>query len=204
MISFKQFITEIFGKPREIGTFKDFVSNKYKEVDSRDSSWQFTLPSLMSKYGFRPINSGKYGYVFGNPSYPYIIKVFMKDTAYLRWLNFAKEHQDNPYVPKIRGKVGRLGSNFMFVRLEKLSGTGEESELYDAMDKGDHYAKQVVDFLEKNDHLLDMHGGNIMRRNNQLVIIDPFYNFFRSGKFSIDPNDVSDFKSILDVRQSLI
>lgn len=203
MITFSQLISEKLQKPAEIEQFKKQVSH-LSNVDSRDVEWQFTLPELMSKFGFNNVGSGKFGTVFINPNYPYVVKIFMRDTAYLKWLDFCKRNQGNKFVPKIKGKVVKVGNLFMAVRLEKLRPADlpfdlpADAEIYKAADAGDRDALAVVHFLEANDRLLDMHGQNVMRRSNgQLVVIDPFYNWYRGGKFTIDPDDVSNFKAIL-------
>ena len=114
MITFKQLI-ESLRKPAEIKQFLQATSG-YKQVDSRFNGWQFdSLPQLMAKYGFKQLGSGKYGTAFAKSGYPYIIKVFMKDVAYLKWLDYCKLHQDNPWIPKIKGKVVRLGDMFLAV-----------------------------------------------------------------------------------------
>lgn len=195
MISFNTFLSEM-RKPSEIEKFKKATSH-IKSVDSRETEWAMDATTLMKNYGFKTVGAGKYGSVFENPSYPYVIKVFMKDTAYLKWLNFAKEHPNNPYVPKIRGKVVRLGDKFMAVRLEKLTGSADPMFIYDLEDKGDKDAIAILDFFDKHSNLLDLHAGNMMMRGKTPVIIDPFYNFYRGGKFSIDPDDTKGLKNIL-------
>lgn len=195
MISFKVFL-ESLRNPSEIGEFKTRMS-PYKEVDSRNQKWKIGLNKAFEKYGFRPVGEGKYGSVFENPKYPFIVKVFMRDTAYLKWLNFAKANPDNPYVPRIKGKVIKVGDLFMAVRLERLTKGGSFDDVYNAADGGNKHASKVVDFIEANSKLMDLHDGNIMKRGSQLVIIDPFYNFYRGGALAIDPNDLSEFKNIL-------
>lgn len=196
-----QLLLEKLRKPGEIEIFKNRVS-KLNAVDARDVKWQTTLPDLMTKFGFRNVGAGKYGTVFANDNYPYIIKIFMRDAAYLKWLNFCMQNQGNKWLPKIRGKVIKIGNLFMAVRLEKLTpynmkGTPVDEKLYhDADELGDPEAKKVVDFLDANARLLDLHEGNAMMRGSQVVIIDPFYNFYRGGKYTIDPNDLSSFREL--------
>lgn len=195
MISFKIFL-ESLRNPSEVGAFKRGVSH-LRTVDNRVTEWRGKLDPAFSKYGFKLIGEGKYGAVYENPKYSFIIKVFMRDTAYLKWLNFAKQNQDNPWVPKIRGKVVRLGSLFMAVRLEKLTPGGSSDDVYTADDEGNKAATKVVDFLEANSKLLDLHSGNVMKRGHQTVIVDPLYMWFKGGQFVIDPNDLSGLDSIL-------
>lgn len=195
MITTRELLSEL-SKPAEIAKFKGATAS-IQVVDAREQKWQMTLPELMNKFGFKLLGAGKYASVYGNDKYPYVIKVFMRDTAYLKWLAFAKQNQNNPWVPKIRGKVVRIGPTFMAVRLERLETGGKSSDLYDADARGEHDAVTVANFLESNAKLLDLHDGNVMKRGNQTVIVDPFYNFYRGGTFSIDPDDLSHYRDII-------
>ena len=40
-----------------------------------------------------------------------------------------------------------------------------------------------------------------MMRGDQLVITDPFYNFYKDGKFTMDPDDLVAFENIVFNRQ---
>lgn len=195
MITFKMFL-ESLRKPDELRKFRSTIGSKFKEVDSRDVSWQQPLTTMFARYGFKTIGTGKYGAVFGKDNHPYVIKVFMKDTAYLRWLNFAKMHQNNPFVPKIKGKVVKITDNFMAVRLEKLTPSTSRMKYWDE-DESNPHVSEILDFFDRNARLLDLHMGNIMARGDQPVIVDPFYNYVRGGNFSIDPNDTSGMNNIL-------
>lgn len=194
MITFSN-LNEKLQKPSEVMAFRKAVAH-VNAVDARVNEWRGTLKQLMAKFGFKPVGEGNYGAVFENPQYPYIIKVFMKDTAYLKWLDFAKRHQNNPFVPKIKGKVTRIGPYFMAVRLEKLSPAPFKMKYWDD-DEKDPNVIEVKNFLDQNTKLLDMHLGNLMARGSQPVLIDPFYNYFRDGQFMMDPNDISKFGAIL-------
>lgn len=189
--------------PAPVVTFRNFVK-KYNDVDNRTKhEWDMTLTDLMAGYGFNALGRGKYASVYGHPSYQYVIKVFMKDAAYLRWLNFCMGHPNNPYCTKVRGRVVRIDHNFMAVRLEKLTEyrgyDSPDAILYHASeDLEEPNAKQVVDFLESNYRLLDLHDGNFMTRpsDGHLVVVDPFYNWFKGGGFTIDPHDLTDLKNL--------
>lgn len=195
MIEFGK-LTEQLRKPSGIDTFRKATAN-VSAVDNRETEWRGTLEQLMALYGFKLIGQGKYGAVYSNPKYPYVLKFFMKDTAYLLWLDFAKRHQHNPLVPKIKGKVVKIGPYFMAARLEKLTEPTLRMKYWDN-DPKDPNVAEVSDFLEKHKNLADMHMGNIMARGDQAVIIDPFYNWFKPGQgFTMDPEDISKFKAIL-------
>lgn len=183
-------------KPRQIAAFKHAVRSQ-TVVDHRDNAWVGTLTQLMSEFGFKLIGSGKYGSVFEKDNYPYVIKVFMRDVAYIKWLDYCKRNQDNPYIPKIKGKAVKVGNLFYAIRLEKLL-PGNTSFFDIEGREDDKSAMAVVDYIYDNQRLMDMHDGNIMRRSNgHPVIIDPFYNWYKNNRFTIDPDDVTEFRNIL-------
>jgi hypothetical protein len=216
VINFKSYLAEL-NKPFELRKFKSAVAD-VKDVDTRDPSWQGTLPELFSKYGFVNVGDGKYGTVFVNSKYPYAVKVFMKDTAYLKFIQFVLKNQSNPYVPKIRGKVVKINDMFMAIRMEKLSPShtiGKDIALKEFVEmiqdpeyflqgklnlitihNEDKHAINLCKFLLANENLLDIHLGNIMMRRNQPVLIDPLYNWYKGAQFTMDPNDISNLKDV--------
>lgn len=204
MKRFATFLDEL-NKPKEIDQFRKKVAHIDK-VDTRDPSWMDSLHNLMKRRGFDLLGSGKYASVYGNANYRYVIKVFMKDSAYLRWVRFAMENKDNPYVPKIRGKVIKITPLIYAIRLEKLqpaySMSGPFADAYYKWKKdrsytsGDPHIDEILEYFGANARLLDLHNENVMYRgsgaNKQLVIVDPFYNWFnkhRPGDYTIDPDD---------------
>lgn len=206
MLTFKDYLTEL-KKPEEIGKFQKDVAG-IKQVDSRSKSWEKTLPEYMIKYGFKKFGGGKYASVFGSTKYPFIIKVFMKDAAFLQWMKWAIKNQSNPYTPKMRGGVIKLSDVFFALRMEKLEKvTSENWNMFSrnmtlfqqnpSMVK-DANLRAALTFCFKNEKLLDLHSDNVMQRSNgQVVIIDPFYNWYKpESGYTIDPNDF-DYKSLL-------
>lgn len=200
MQSFLQYLTEL-KKPAEIEKFKNDVKGIDK-VDSRNQSWGDNLPDYFAKHGWKKLGSGKYASVFGSSKYPYIIKVFMKDAALLKWLQFAAKNQKNPYVPKLKGGIVRLSDTFFALRMEKLnpvsSSSYEEYNLAWSSYKKDPDSveadlRAVFDQFKQNKNLMDMHSENIMDRpGGTFVIIDPYYNWFNKSKpmaYTIDPDD---------------
>ena len=67
--------------------------------------------------------SGIFGAVFKRKNDPYVIKLFEKDRYYLKYLQYIRQHQDNPHVPKIRGKIMKpyKDAELYMVRMEELS-----------------------------------------------------------------------------------
>lgn len=205
MKSFKDHIKEAFAP---VKAFRD-ATKHYQKFDTRDEfqGWRGSADELMAQFGFHYNGSGKSAAVYSNPKYPYVIKLFMRDAPYLKWLHFCQHNQHNPYVPKIKGKVMRIGDLFMAVRLEKLytySPKGgyafASDQIDDAAMNGDKNASDVYAFFDANANLLDLHNGNFMYRHkpvmDQVVCIDPFYNWFKGGQFTMDPDDISAFKSL--------
>ncbi len=208
MGTFKNYLIEL-SKPVEIDKFKKSVSD-IKTVDTR-ASWNNDLHKLMEKHGFKLLGSGKYASVFGNPKYQYVLKVFMKDSAYLKWVSFVQANKENPYVPKIRGKVLKITPIIYAIRLEKLSPYSEMPSLSPKTtgpqfmrdyrkwqdDKNfkssDKNIQDILDHFTINKALLDLHSENMMMRGDQLVIVDPYYNFFNKSKkmdYTIDTDDI--------------
>ncbi len=188
-------------KPIHVTQFK----TKYRNADPTEISkskassnveWVQDLQNFLHHYGFKAIGSGAAGLVFENPKYPWILKIFRKDYAYLRWVKFCLAHPDNPYCPKFRGKVIRITDEFYAIRVERLSEISThlyfemEEELEQLMDgnpqNDDPDLKEIAEFLNGNKKLLDFHQGNFMQRGNTPVVIDPLYNFFVNGKHLID------------------
>lgn len=198
--SFENYLAEL-KKPTQLKSFRQHVKDVTK-VDARSKDWADTLPDLMAQHGFKLLGAGKYASVFGNPKYPYVIKVFMKDSAYLKWIQFALKNRNNPYVPKVKGKVVKISPVIYAIRLEKLepgSLSGPFAEAYSKWRRDPNFKsddkniQDILDYFAKYKDLLDLHGENVMMRGNQLVVIDPFYNWFNKKNYmdyTLDPNDI--------------
>lgn len=191
---------ELF-KPPELTGLKQQLG-KHTKVDTRDQSWSNTLPGAFAKYGFKLLGQGKYASVFGSSTYPFVIKVFMKDAAFLRWVRFAMDNQKNPYVPSIRGKVIKITNLFFAIRIEKLTPFNSSGNTFmneyrewkrnpKEFVTADKAMKRVFDFFATNKDLMDLHSDNVMMSGKQPVVIDPFYNWFGKktpGQYTIDPD----------------
>ena len=208
-------INELY-KPKEIDNLRKSIDH-VKTVDSRDQSWQSILPQFLQKYNFKLSGKGKYGSVFVHETYPYALKIFMKDAAYIKWLKFCRENQDNPFVPKMKGNIVKITDIIFAVRIEKLNPyhgarindndlnqtmlnilENFQYKIYKAKDAmpeptGNKWIDDIINVFEQHENLLDIHSDNFMVRNDgQIVIIDPFYNWFdrNLNKYTIDPDDV--------------
>ena len=182
-------------KPNEITAFRHLMKNQGSLTGWRDEIDQF-----MEKYGFKEVGSGAYATVFINDDYPFALKIFMKDSGYVEWLKFCKANQDNPFVPKVRGNLVKIYKTVYAVRMEKLKPIvlsdfsklivdNELNNLYyknvlikrekiqnNTIDlTGNKYIDSIIEIFKRNSKILDLHSGNMMKRDDgQIVIIDPF------------------------------
>ena len=152
------------------------------------------------KIGWQKLGTGYYAYVLEHPNYPYVLKLFSDDPEWLAYMKYAQSNKNNPYVPKFRGKYISLGYDTYAVRMEKLSKySGPEKlitynyidpsypERYQTLDAvfDDNNTKyltqhhpELVGLIKKMYDIteyrgdIDMHGNNVMWRDNTLVIID--------------------------------
>ena len=122
-----RFITELH-MPQDLQSFrKDYHKSNFKDVPTPYTN---DYPELrdaatksLEKYGFKLRGKGRTGSVYTHSLHPFALKVFYNDNAYLSWIKFCKANQNNPYLPKIKGKFIRVvpKSNHIFaVRMEKL------------------------------------------------------------------------------------
>ena len=204
MKNFTQFITEL-RKPKEISDFKRDAEKELKTVDSRNNYWRDNLTEYMNAHGFKFLGKGKYASVYGNPKYPFVIKVFMRDSAYQRWLDFCLKNKNNKHVPQIKGKVVKITNNVMALRIERLTPLKGS---YSSEKFGSEFAKwerdnsyvsddsdinDILKHFSMNKKLIDIHSENIMMRGDVDVVVDPYYNWVNvengNVKFTIDPNE---------------
>ena len=196
-------------KPKDVDDLKKSVSH-VKQVDSRDQSWMHSLPKFLNKYGFTISGTGKYSSVFVNEKYPYALKIFMKDAAFIKWLKFCKQNQGNPLVPEIRGGLVKITDLIFAIRMEKLkpySYHDKNNELnqlfmkvfvkFDEDEKiiktNNKHIDDIFVLFQKNNNLMDLHHENMMADDaGQIKIIDPFYNWYNTStmKHTIDPDKI--------------
>lgn len=171
--------------------------SKYGDRERRLLSFKDKL----IEQGFTYHGMGQGGIVFEKEGYPWVFKLFTHDQAYLDFLNFAKQNQDNPLMPRIKGNLIKFDNQTYCVRLEKLERIprNETSDLTTITTRISDYRdlKELFQYgpreygvlsskfpevlqtitsllLTYPNHALDLHGGNIMRRSNgSWVLIDP-------------------------------
>ena len=184
-------------KPKEITKLRNNYYN-YKQGNDGNIDPKITVKEILAKFDFSPIGTGAYGTVFKNFDYSYVLKVFFRDSAYLKWLNFCKDNQNNIYIPKLKNSFIRIipKEEVYAVRMEPLKELHGYTDLkkYNKLSKtiqNGFYAISDKKFNIKNKDLslvirflykmhiigdldLDMHKHNVMKRENgELVITDP-------------------------------
>lgn len=180
------------------GTWKT-VSETIEDMITEISRPEFRNEAveLLTSKGYEELGSGKFANVFLRKSRPNeVIKLFgTNDAAYESYLDFIMKHQDNPHFPKVIGKPMLITTDYYAVKLERL-------EPYDVKKEGILLQRQISAYLEDdrhisnfkdyldafpkfkealdllkefNEHIYDIHSGNIMWRGKTLVLTDPIY-----------------------------
>lgn len=151
----------------------------------------------LEKFKFKHIGSGSFGSVYSKAGYPWIFKIFNTDPAYLYYLKWAVLHQNNPHVPKIKGKLLKINDDTYAVRIEKLKlfvrkneklaqfqqrldkyiGTRRKLTTVDHNWFEQNFPKMIelIDAMKNSGYPFDIHMNNMMMRGNVPVIIDPIY-----------------------------
>ena len=215
-------INELY-KPKEIDQYRQEVKSGEIFPITINKKSDNTVTNKLMKYGFQPIGDGAFSTVYKHQSYPYVLKVFVKEQGYFEWLKFCQANQNNPYIPKIKGKFVRVIDNVYAVRLENLKELDSHDKnmfdtLFDEIDEGIYnyydYIKSengpnphlipIIDFLREyvdDTAELDLHQRNIMKRDNgQFVIIDPLVelngDLWENKLFELQkPREISDFRT---------
>ena len=145
-------------------------------------------------HGFRSIGAGSFGAVFEKPGYPWLFKIFNQDPAYLAYLKYAIQHQSNPNVPKIKGKILKINDDTYAVRTEKLKTLAllnDSYEFFEALndfennptpDAIEYFQKsypgvlKILEDLAQGKWPFDLSWDNVMARNRSTpVVTDPLY-----------------------------
>lgn len=92
---------------------------------------EFQLERILGKFGIRCIAAGKYGRIFTNPNWNYVVKMFRDDPYYLSFVNYAMAHPNAHYPKFIRKPLhmhafhkrfrSQTSLKFWLVKIEKLS-----------------------------------------------------------------------------------
>jgi len=177
-------------KPKEIETNQ--ISDYKYETDSMNN-----FIKTAEQHGWKKINTdGYFANIFQHPNYPYVYKVFVDDRGYEKFLKVIRKNQNNPHVPKVRGRPINIGKNSHAIRMELLQELDGENDpilkkyiapsiepkrgysLFDYLDSDEN-----SDYLEEHwpelDFIIgysgeDWNSSNVMKRGDTLVVTDPW------------------------------
>lgn len=183
--------SELYKTAKEIQYGDEMADASYNE----QSMEKFV--NQIKKDGWSVLGTGYFSHVFEHPAKPYVVKLFTNSPNYMDYLKFVIANQNNPFVPKLRGKIIRIDDSTNAIRMEKLAKlTGEEDPILARyidprlgkstgwLIDGDnrpfleqHYP-QLADVLEVIDILslrigdVDLNDGSILKRGVVPVITD--------------------------------
>jgi hypothetical protein len=170
-------------------TFQGDLSAFKPRIDKLEQFQKYMLDN-----GFKHLGTGSYGSAYIHPTYPWVLKIFTHDPAFLQYIKYIRLHQSNPNVPKTTGPIIRINKNTFVIRLEKLEPiVGKNLSDLMAVIKPLFYARElttdqkefllqhypgIFEIIDDMDKLpsqpeLDLHKGNVLLRNNTPVILDP-------------------------------
>lgn len=156
--------------PNDIDTFVSLAS-KHRHIED-----------VPAKCGFEFCGEGSFGSVYkkGNS----VVKIF-SDRGYLLWMLFCAENQGNVFVPRLFSDIYFINSsNMMFVFMEYLEHKSSKVTEAEKIFRYDHVKESdgvdiysVAAEICSNNHIEDLHTENIMFREEQAVVTDPYADF---------------------------
>lgn len=129
---------------------------KFEELYSvlTEQETRQSLVEKMKNKGWEYSGNGEYGTVLSRPDKNYVLKIY-NDYAYDQYLEFIKEHSDNPHVVKISG-ILEYGKGLKMVSIEKLNPIKDSkwrekiaTGYADFLDRGKTDADNFYNTLEK-------------------------------------------------------
>lgn len=110
---------------------------------------------LRKKHKAKELGAGAYATVYQHPKYKTVaVKVSEEGNHILKYIEWALQHQDNPYVPKVYGVrrfVNRGNNEYFVLFLEKLK---DYSRLRNTT-KASILRRHVGDFMDQQDKIED-------------------------------------------------
>lgn len=90
--------------------------------------------SILLKNNWTVVGAGVEGAVghprsFKKKNKPYVIKLFFKSSAYKLFVEFTRQHQTNPHLPKFSKYTKNLPGNWSYVAMEELKPVRNISDL---------------------------------------------------------------------------
>ena len=82
---------------------------------------------ILRKAGWEVLGAGMDGAVAEHPSKPYVLKLFVSNSAYVPFVHYVQTHQSNPHLPRFNRYVKKVpGTHLSYVRMEKLKNLDED------------------------------------------------------------------------------
>lgn len=173
----------------------------YQEIKPVRTDYIRDINRKLKKLGYvqdeQVLGQGVSGIVYKRAGDPYVIKVFQEDPAYKNYLEYVMQNQDNPHVPRIRGKLIKpyRDVELYLIRMEPLNPLDVYSQQYKLFNDFRDYAFHPTEEFKNNypdlarilddiktlgknwgkKIIFDLHDENVMVRptDNTLVVTDP-------------------------------
>jgi hypothetical protein len=183
-----------FQAAQQLGSDTGINDKSYSRKEKKN------LSTHLAELGWTLIGHGQFSLVYGNPKFNYVLKIFTQDTpGSIEWLEYVVANQNNPFLPRVYGKMWRISHTAYAVRMERLMPFKSKTDpvfakYIDPELQSRHweeiFVEENTEFLEANwpdlasafETILDLsqYNGdddlnlsNIMKRGNSLVITDP-------------------------------
>jgi hypothetical protein len=183
-----------FQAAQQLGSDTGINDKSYSRKEKKN------LSTHLAELGWTLIGHGQFSLVYGNPKFNYVLKIFTQDTpGSIEWLEYVVANQNNPFLPRVYGKMWRISHTAYAIRMERLMPFKSKTDpvfakYIDPELQSRHweeiFVEENTEFLEANwpdlasafETILDLsqYNGdddlnlsNIMKRGNSLVITDP-------------------------------
>lgn len=100
-----------------------------KDLQHASSAWNHVdiLQGILARNGWHMLGKGAEAAVAEHPRKSYVLKIFTSSSKYVKFVQFVQNHSQNPHLPKFSRYVKQVpGTNFSYVRMEKLSGISKD------------------------------------------------------------------------------
>ena len=99
----------------------EYPKTAIKNILKGDTAYSDLL-LFLKRYKWKKLGKGVFGTVFESKKFPYVIKIFKKDSCYIKFVKYCLQNQSNPHLPKFKGNIlsSKLNPNIFGVRMEKL------------------------------------------------------------------------------------
>lgn len=85
-----------------------------------------TPRAILSQYGWEVLGTGLNAAVAQHPHKPYVLKLFLNDPGYLKFIQFIEANKGNKHLPVINKTVKKIpGTRLSYVRMERLNPISE-------------------------------------------------------------------------------